>query len=81
MIVLQVKHVLILVVWIPAHYQMCVDNMLIVCLLIMLEFVPVSLVIQAIPTLVVFLFSTVVQTASVQLVLDVTMGSAHVSTS
>lgn len=47
MTVHQTKHVLILVVWIPVHYQMYVDSMLIVCLLTMLEFVPVSLVSQA----------------------------------
>jgi len=47
MTVPQTKHVLILVVWTPVHYQMCVGSLLIVCLLTMLEFVPVSLVSQA----------------------------------
>ena len=47
MTVHQTKHVLILVVWIPVHYQMYVGSLLIVCLLTMLEFVPVSLVSQA----------------------------------
>jgi len=47
MTVHQTKRVLILVVWIPVRYQMCVGSVLIVCLLTMLEFVPVSLVSQA----------------------------------
>lgn len=81
MTVYQVKHALILVVWIPVLYQMCVDRMLIVCLSTMLEFVPVTLVIQETPTLAVLLCSIVVQTANVQLVPDVTVGYAHVSTS
>jgi len=47
MTVHQTKRVLILVVWIPVHYQMYVGSVLIVCLLTMLGFVPVSLVLQA----------------------------------
>jgi hypothetical protein len=81
MTVHQVKRALILVVWIPVLYQMCVDSMHIVCLSTMLEFVPVSLVIQETPILVVLLCSIVVQTANVQLVPDVTMEFAHVSIS
>lgn len=81
MTVCRIKHVLILVVWIPVLYQMCVDSMLIVCLSTMLEFVPVSLGIQETPILVVLLCSIVEQTANVQLVPDVTMGFAHVSKS
>lgn len=81
MTVRQVKHALILVVWIPVLYQMCVDSMLIVCPSTMLEFVPVSLVIQETLILAVLVCSIVVQTANVQLVPDVTVGFAHVSTS
>jgi hypothetical protein len=79
MTVHQTKHALMLDVWIPVRYQMCVDSMLIVCLSTMLEFVPVSLGIQETLILVVLLCSIVVQTANVQLVPDVTMGFAHVS--
>jgi hypothetical protein len=81
MTVLQVKRVLILAVWIPARYQMCVDSMQTVNQSTMLECVRVSLVTQATPILAVFLCSTVAQTPSVRLVPHVAMGSAHVSTS
>jgi hypothetical protein len=46
-----IKRALMLAVWIPVRYQMCVDRMLTVCLSTMLEFVPVSPGIRETPIL------------------------------